>query len=89
VALAVDFVMLAVTHADDVGILVSTDTELIPALEAVVHIGGNHGPRAEVAAWTSSRAAPRLRISQARLWCHDLRVDDYRGMVDPTDSTTP
>jgi uncharacterized LabA/DUF88 family protein len=88
VALAVDFVMLAVTRAYDVGILVSTDTDLVPALEAVVGLGGNRGPRAEVAAWTSSRAAPRLRITQARLWCHYLRVDDYRGIVDPTDYTS-
>jgi uncharacterized LabA/DUF88 family protein len=89
VALAVDFVMLAVTHAYDVGILVSTDTDLVPALEAVVDLGGNRGPRAEVAAWTSSRAAPRLRITRAKLWCHYLRVDDYRGMVDASDYTTP
>jgi hypothetical protein len=88
VALAVDCVMLAVTRSYDVGILVSTDTDLVPALEAVVGLGGNRRPRAEVAAWTSSRAAPRLRISRARLWCHYLRVDDYLGMVDPTDYTT-
>jgi hypothetical protein len=87
-ALAVDFVMLAVVRVYDVGILVSTDTDLVPALEAVVGLGGNRGPRAEVAAWTSSRAAPRLRVTQARLWCHYLRVDDYRGMVDPTDYTS-
>jgi uncharacterized LabA/DUF88 family protein len=88
VALAVDFVMLAVARVYDVGILVSTDTDLVPALEAVVGLGGNRGPRAEVAAWTSSRAAPRLRVAQARLWCHYLRVDDYRGLVDPTDYTS-
>jgi hypothetical protein len=56
--------------------------------QAVVGLGGNRGPRAEVAAWTSSRAAPRLRVTQARSWCHYLRVDDYRGMVDPTDYTS-
>jgi NYN domain len=88
VALAVDFVMLAVPRAYDVGILVSTDTDLIPALEAVVGLGGNRGPRAEVASWTSSRAAPRLRVPGARLWCHYLRVEDYLGMLDPTDYTT-
>ena len=89
VVLAVDFVVMAVTRTYDVGILVSTDTDLVPALEAVVGLGGNRGPRAEVAAWTSSRGAPRLRVSQVRLWCHYLRVDDYRGMVDPTDYTIP
>ena len=68
-ALAVDFVMLAVTGAYDVGILVSTDTDLRPALEAVVALRGRGGPHCEVAAWTSSRSAPRLRIAGANLWC--------------------
>jgi uncharacterized LabA/DUF88 family protein len=89
VVLAVDFVVMAVTGAYDVGILVSTDTDLKPALEAVVALAGNRGPRAEVAAWTSSRSAPRLRIATARLWCHYLTADDYRGMVDPSDYTRP
>jgi NYN domain len=39
VALAVDFVVMAVTRVYDVGILVSTDTDLVPALE------GGGGPR--------------------------------------------
>jgi uncharacterized LabA/DUF88 family protein len=88
VALAVDFVMLAVTGSYDVGILCSTDTDLKPALEAVVALGRNRQPHCEVAAWASSQAVPRLRITGARLWCHYLRVDDYLGMVDPTDYTT-
>jgi hypothetical protein len=25
----------------------------------------------------------------ARRWCHYLRLDDYRDMVDPSDSTIP
>jgi len=89
VALAVDFVMLAVTGGYDVGILVSTDTDLKPALEAVAALGRNRQPHCEVAAWASSQAVPRLRITGAKLWCHYLRVEDYRGMVDPTDYTTP
>jgi uncharacterized LabA/DUF88 family protein len=89
VALAVDFVMLAVTGAYDVGILCSTDTDLKPALEAVVALGRNQQPHCEVAAWASSQAVPRLRISGARLWCHYLEVGDYRGIVDPSDYTKP
>jgi hypothetical protein len=46
--------------------------------------GRDRGPRAEVAAWTASR----LRVPRARLWCHYLPVEDYRG-VDPRDYTTP
>jgi hypothetical protein len=67
----------------------STDTDLKPALEAVVALGHNRQPHGEVTAWASSQAVPRLRISGAMLWCHYLEVDDYRGMVDPTDYTTP
>jgi uncharacterized LabA/DUF88 family protein len=89
VALAVDFVMLAVTGVYDVGILCSTDTDLKSALEAVAALGGNRQPHCEVAAWASSQAVPRLRISGARLWCHYLEADDYLGMVDPSDYTTP
>jgi uncharacterized LabA/DUF88 family protein len=88
VALAVDFVVLAVTGAYDVGVLMSTDTDLKPALEAVTALGGNRRPHCEVAAWASSQAVPRLRIAGARLWCHYLGVDDYRDMVDPTDYTS-
>lgn len=40
VALAVDFVMMAVAEEYDVGVLMSTDTDLKPALEAVVALGG-------------------------------------------------
>lgn len=36
VALAVDFVAMAVRGEYDIGIIVSTDTDLIPALEAVI-----------------------------------------------------
>jgi NYN domain-containing protein len=89
VALAVDFVMLAVTGVYDVGILCSTDTDLKPALEAVAALGRNRQPHCEVAAWASSQAVPRLRITGAKLWCHYLRVEDYRGMVDSSDYTTP
>jgi hypothetical protein len=75
--------------AYDVGILCSTDTDLKPALEAVVPLGRNQQPHCEVAAWASSQAVPRLRISGARLWCHYLEVGDYRGIVDPSDYTKP
>jgi uncharacterized LabA/DUF88 family protein len=87
--LAVDYVVMAVTGMYDIGVLMSTDTDLLPALEAVADVAGNRGPRAEVAAWTSSRSAPRLRVAGANLWCHYLNADDYRGVVDPTDYTVP
>ena len=40
VALAVDFVTMASSGAYEVGVLMSTDTDLLPALEAVAALGG-------------------------------------------------
>ena len=85
VALAVDFVMMAVRHEYDVGVIMSTDTDLVPALEAVVSLGGN--PRCEVVAWTSSRAghSRRIGVRGARIWCHWLNAQDYEAVADLTD----
>lgn len=54
-ALAIDFVRLAIEDAYDVGILVSSDTDLKPALEAVWDYNGAAGPRAETAGGASPR----------------------------------
>lgn len=81
--LAIDFARLAWENKYGVGILVSADTDLKPALEAVVdtsHV------RVEVAAG-SALAGPskRLSISQAQLWCHWLDVSDFQTVADTTD----
>ena len=81
VALAVDLVWLGSQAAYDVAILFSRDTDLIPALEAVLNIPT---PRLhiEVASWTGSS---RLRFPDTNLpWCHTLRQDDYDNVKDPT-----
>ena len=86
VALAVDFVMMAIRGEYDVGVVVSTDTDLKPALEAVMSLGGNPYPRAAVAAWSSPVGhSRRLSISSHRLWCHWLSHDDYLQVRDETD----
>lgn len=85
VALALDVVTMAINSEYDVAIVMSTDTDVKPALEAVTALGGNPYPRCEVAAW-SSRASHsrRLSIPGARLWCHWLGEEDYRAVADPT-----
>jgi uncharacterized LabA/DUF88 family protein len=85
VALAIDFVMMAVRHEYDVGVIMSTDSDLQPALEAVVSLGGN--PRCEVAAWTNPTAghSRRIGVRGARIWCHWLDVNDYEAVADRTD----
>ena len=85
VALAIDFVMLGLRRRYDVGILMSTDTDLKPALEAVAQLTGSGGARAEVAAWSGhGQHSRRLSISSARLWCHWLEESDYRSVADST-----
>lgn len=86
VALAVDLVLMAVRHEYDVGIVMSTDTDLKPALEAVVDLGGNPYPKCEVAAWSAQvGASRRLSLPRRRIWCHWLTADDYRAVADPHD----
>ena len=80
VALAVDFVRLAFQGAYDVGIMVTRDTDLIPALETVVELSLAH---VEVAAW---RNTTRLAFPGTQLpWCHRLGRDDYESIRDQTD----
>jgi uncharacterized LabA/DUF88 family protein len=82
VALAVDFVRLACEDAYDVGVLVSRDTDLVPALEAVRDLNGH----VEVATW---KGASRLRFPDSQLpWCHYLDAADYEACRDDTDYTT-
>lgn len=83
VSLAVDFVTMAIRGSYDVGILMSTDTDLKPALEAVVELGG---PIAEVAAWKSSiQHSRRLAVTKKNIWCHWLDQSDYEAVVDRRD----
>jgi uncharacterized LabA/DUF88 family protein len=84
VALAVDFVRLAMEGAYDVGILFSSDSDLLPALETVSDL---RLARVEVAAWSK---AFRLRFpDSSRPWCHHLSLADYQSVLDPTDYSKP
>lgn len=86
VALAIDFVAMAVRKEYDVGILMSTDTDLKPALEAVAQLTTSTGPRPEVAAWSGKGMHNRrLSISTRNLWCHWLDETAYAAVADMTD----
>ena len=81
VALAVDFVKLAINGAYDVGVIMSTDTDMLPALEVV----RNHDPgqvHVAVAAWGTQGNHQRLRLPG--LWCHWLNQADYHAVADTT-----
>ena len=90
VTLAVDFVTMAVNGAYDIGVLMSTDTDLVPALEAVIDLGRHPYPRCEVAAWSRPGAySRRLHVPGRKLWCHWLGPDDYAAVEDLTDYNLP
>lgn len=87
VALALDFVMMAVRGEYDVGILMSTDTDLKPALEVVAAMTSGPGSvRAEVAAWSASgQHNRRLAIKTRNLYCHWIDKATYLGVSDGMD----
>lgn len=84
VALAIDFVAYAIDGLCDVGVIVSTDTDLRPALEYVAR-KCCHRCTPEVAAWRSSTARSRLSIKGTNVWCHWLHEIDYHSVHDATD----
>lgn len=86
VMLAVDMVMGAARDEYDVAILMSADTDLIPAAEAVI----DAGKWIEFAAWRPDVGyASHLRIDGRKTWCHHLRRADFNIVADPTDYTKP
>ena len=83
VALAIDFVTLAVDEAYDIGVSMSTDTDMKPALEFVRtrYAGVRH---TAVAAWRSPSGSSRLSIEGLKTWCHWLSAADYHAIADLT-----
>lgn len=80
VKLAIDFVTMAVIDEYDVGIMVSVDTDLTPALEYVAVTD----KAVEVAAWRSPRLRGRLSVKSKNIWCHWLDMSVYNRVNDPT-----
>ena len=65
----------------DVGVILSTDNDLLPALEVV----RNYDPsrvHVAVAAWSAPGNHQRLRLPG--LWCHWLDQADYNAVADTT-----
>ncbi|MDR0959015.1 MAG: NYN domain-containing protein [Propionibacteriaceae bacterium] len=87
VELAVDFVAMAVQNDYDVGIMMSLDTDLVPALEFVdsLRSRSSGSPRAEVAAWSvTGHRKSRLSVPGKKIFCHWLTEQDYPAVADPT-----
>lgn len=82
VAIAIDLVRLAMIDAYDAAILVSSDTDLMPALETIYGLRLGH---VEVATWAG---LGRLRFPGTKLpWCHYVTEAEYRSVADLTDYT--
>jgi hypothetical protein len=87
VQLALDFVMMAVRGEYDVGVLMSNDTDLRPALEQANLLGTR---TVEVAAWRPPLGRPSwLRLPGVRIWCHLIDQVGYDTIRDGTDYTQP
>ena len=78
-----DFSAMARDDKYNVGILVSTDTDMKPPLEQVVALS-DPSKIVEVAAWRSARVRARLSISGRNIWCHWLDFIKYNYLADPT-----
>lgn len=88
VALAVDFVAMAVRREFDAGILFSVDTDMKPVLEFVS--ATDVPSRPEVAAWKNPASTDynrRLSLGRGLPFCHWLDEIDYNMVRDPTDFT--
>ena len=83
VQLAIDFVAGAFDDAYDTGIVCSTDTDLLPALEFVAT--RYQRKHVETAAWQSEGWRSELRLRNPATWCHRLALADYEAVRDPVD----
>lgn len=85
VELAVDVVRLAVQGAYEIGLLLSTDTDLLPAIEAVDQFRGSaKHPRLCAVSYTGLAKKLQLSDPAARQpFVFRLRRDEYRAVHDP------
>jgi uncharacterized LabA/DUF88 family protein len=86
VQIAVDYVMGAVKGDFDVGILMSLDTDMKPALETVRDTFGGR-VKTEVAAWNVPQRHCR-KLSVKGVWCHWLQPEDYAAVQELHDYNT-
>jgi len=85
VALAIDVVIMAHRDLYDVAIIMSCDTDLRPAIEAVMFDTQKH---IETAAWKPDRGEYQtLSIPGKRIWCNLLSLESFNGCADRTDYT--
>jgi hypothetical protein len=79
VRLALDIVVKAIRDEYDVGIVASCDTDITPAVEAVMEL---NGPALEVIAWQGLTA--QIRPGGSIVECRWIGKLDFNAMRDPT-----
>jgi uncharacterized LabA/DUF88 family protein len=85
VALAVDLVYHGLRRNYDAAVVASTDTDLVPALEAICEQTRAWGsPHVEVMTWKCDRFRKRLRVDQTSIYCHWLDRVEYDAVADLT-----
>ena len=86
VHLAVDLVRGYALDEFDIGVVASTDTDLVPALEAVLELdrGRGYAP-IEVCAWFEDAYSKQLRVTGHEIYCHEFPRQIYNRVSDPTD----
>lgn len=93
VELAVDVVTFGLDGMYDVGIVMSADYDLVPALDYMVRRRISRGqPDVEVAAWKGDRNGARplpIKLPSRPLNCIWLDRQTYWGVVDDRDYTLP
>ncbi len=90
VQLAVDLVRGYVADEFDIGIVASTDTDLVPALEAVLEFDKHRGyDPIEVSVWHEDAYSKQLRVTGRVVYCHDLPMKFYNRVADATDYNVP
>jgi hypothetical protein len=85
VALAIDFVTMGIDGQFDVGVVMSSDQDLLPALEYLRRRSQTRGgfPVIEVAAWRSEQTrSMRLSLGNNKPFCHWLDKQTYWGLQD-------
>lgn len=83
VELAVTLVSMALREKVevDVAIIVSSDTDLVPAVFEALEHSEIH---IEVAGWHNGTWGQKLKVSGRQLWCHWLDETDYFTVQDDT-----
>lgn len=82
VALAIDVVTMGLRKQYDAAIVMSTDTDLLPAIETVYRDRLGH---IELATWAGAR---RIRFPNTQLpYCHFVDRSEFNTLADTTDYT--